>query len=384
MPRDWPDPQSVPVTDQYGDRYTVAEQLGRGDAAGGGGSRGYHRRRRSGRRSPRGPWWRSGWVVVAVVVAAVVVLVASLAGGGGPGTKGGSGPAGHSGGAAAGPKTNTVANPTTVASAKGTPLDPSMFTAGSCMAFSPTSGDRHETVFIDAGHGGIDPGALGVTESGQQIHEADQTLPVELDTMALLRAQGYRVVVSRTRASTVLRLGPGDEATGVFTLQGEHNDVASRDVCANMAKATILLGIYFDAGTSPTNAGSITGYDSDRPFSADNLKLANLVQQDVLNHLNAHGWNIPNDGVVTDKTLGGPAYTTTAANYDHLLLLGPADPGWFTTPSEMPGALIEPLFITDPFEGTIAASTTGREAIAQGMAQAAEQYLQPSAKSSGK
>ena len=246
------------------------------------------------------------------------------------------------------------------------------------MAFSPTAGDRHETVFIDAGHGGIDPGAVGITESGQTIHEANETLPVELDTMALLRAQGYRVVVSRTRASTVLRPGPGDVTGGVFTVQGEHDDVAARDVCANLAKANVLVGIYFDAGTSPTNAGSITGYDADRPFSADNLKLATLVQNDVLAQLNAHGWNIPNDGVVQDATLGGPALTTAAGVYDHLLLLGPADPGYFSTPSEMPGALIEPLFITDPFEGTIAASTAGHTAIAEGMAQAVEQYLQPS------
>jgi len=164
-------------------------------------------------------------------------------------------------------------------------------------------------------------------------------------------------------------------ATGIFTLQGEHDDVAARDVCANLAKATILLGIYFDAGTSSTDAGSVTGYDTVRPFSADNQRLATLLQADVLAHLNARGWTIPNDGVVSDTTLGGPAQTKTAANYDHLLLLGPADPGWFTTPSQMPGALIEPLFITDPFEGTIASSPGGQQAIAEGMAQAAEQYL---------
>ena len=267
------------------------------------------------------------------------------------------------------------AHPAIAASAGGTELDPSMFEPGSCVAFSPTAGDRHQTVFLDAGHGGIDAGASGVTESGAVIHEADETLPVELDAATLLRAQGYRVVVSRTRASTVVRPGSGDVATGVFTLQGEHDDVAARDVCANLAQATILLGIYFDAGTSTTNAGSITGYDTVRPFSSDNERLATLLQSDVLAHLNARGWTIPNDGVVSDTTLGGPAQTTTAANYDHLLLLGPADPRWFTTPSQMPGALIEPLFITDPFEGTIASSPGGQQAIAQGMAEAAEQYL---------
>jgi N-acetylmuramoyl-L-alanine amidase len=41
----------------------------------------------------------------------------------------------------------------------------------------------------------------------------------------------------------------------------------------------------------------------------------------------------------------------------------------------MPGALIEPLFITDPFEGTIADSTTGQRAIADGIAGAVDQYF---------
>ncbi len=52
-------------------------------------------------------------------------------------------------------------------------------------------------------------------------------------------------------------------------------------------------------------------------------------------------------------------------------------PGYFSTPSQMPGALIEPLFITDPFEGTIAASATGQQAIATGLAQAVAQYFAP-------
>ena len=74
-------------------------------------------------------------------------------------------------------------------SARGVPLDPSRFAAGACMAFSPTSGNRHRRVFIDAGHGGIDPGAVGTTESGQTVHEADETLPVALAAMALVKVQ---------------------------------------------------------------------------------------------------------------------------------------------------------------------------------------------------
>ena len=48
----------------------------------------------------------------------------------------------------------------------GTPVAAALFSPGACVSFPPTAGDRHQTVFIDAGHGGIDPGATGTTESG--------------------------------------------------------------------------------------------------------------------------------------------------------------------------------------------------------------------------
>jgi N-acetylmuramoyl-L-alanine amidase len=263
-------------------------------------------------------------------------------------------------------------------------LDPSAFAAGACEAFEPTKGDRHETVFLDAGHGGIDPGGVGTTEAGKTIYEAEETLPVELKAMALLRAKGFRVVVSRTKASTVVRLSAADESGGVLTLQGSHDDVVARDECANDADARALVGIYFDAGASPQNAGSLTAYDAARPFAAENLTLATLVQTDVLDGMNAQGWAIPNDGVEPDTTLGSyvgdpsaGGIAGEAASYNHLLLLGPALAGYFSTPSQMPGAVIEPLYITDPFEGTIADSTQGQMVIARGIATAIEKFLAP-------
>ncbi len=259
----------------------------------------------------------------------------------------------------------------------GRAIDTRYFEPGACVEFAPTAGDRHLTVFLDAGHGGIDPGGVGETASGQTIYEADETLPVELDTMKLLVAKGFTVVVSRTGAETVVRPQPDDVSGGLFTAQGVHDDVAARDVCANMAKADVLVGIYFDAGYSSLNAGSVTGYDTARPFSAQNLRLATLVQNDVLGAMNAQGWGIPNLGVTDDSELGGPALTTAAGDYGHLMLLGPADPDYFTTPSQMPGALIEPLFLTDPDEGSLADSQSGHTVIAGGLAQAIEQYFAP-------
>ncbi len=259
----------------------------------------------------------------------------------------------------------------------GTPVDEKLFEPGACVELPPIAGNRHTTVFLDAGHGGLDPGGVGEDQAGNPVHEANITLPVELDTATLLREHGFTVVVSRTGDETVSRPGPDDLSGGLFTAQGVHDDVAARDVCANMAKADLLVGIYFDAGGSSLDAGSVTGYDVDRSFSAANLRLATLVQNDVLATMNDQGWGIPNLGVVRDTALGGPAITSAAGDYHHLLLLGPADPGWFSTPSEMPGTLIEPLFVTDPFEAGIAETSGGQHVMADGLAQAVEQYFAP-------
>jgi len=269
-------------------------------------------------------------------------------------------------------------------------LDPSAFSSGACVALAPTKGDRHRTVFLDAGHGGFDPGAVGTTTAGATVYEADATLPVELDAASILRAQGFRVVVSRTADSSVTRLSAADLDGDVLSLQGAHDDVAARALCANLAHADALVGIYFDSGASSQNAGSLTTYDAVRPFAAANRQLATLLQTDALGAMNAQGWAIPDAGVVPDAAEGSLVPTSSdnplaqdAAAYGHLMLLGPAMAGYFTTPSQMPGAVIEPLFLTDPFEASIATSGAGQKVIAQGIAAAVEAFLPAPVATSG-
>jgi N-acetylmuramoyl-L-alanine amidase len=278
----------------------------------------------------------------------------------------------------------TVAARTTTDTGGTRPVDAARFAPGACQELAPTRGDTHTTVFVDAGHGGLDPGGVGHTQSGAEVDEAHTTLPVELDAAGLLRAAGFTVVVSRTGDTTVARIPDSEIINGSLDLQASHDDVAARDRCANEAGAALLVGIYFDAGASSTAAGSVTGYDTARSFSADNQRFATLLQHDVIGAMNAKGWGVPDEGAIPDSGLGSVAPTTgssglasAAASYNHLLELGPAQPGFFTTPSRMPGAVIEPLFLTDPFEGSLAASATGQRTIAGGLAQAVEQYFAP-------
>jgi N-acetylmuramoyl-L-alanine amidase len=256
----------------------------------------------------------------------------------------------------------------------GRPVDPSRFEPGSCVAFRPLFRDRRVTVFIDAGHGGPDPGGVGTTLGGRAIGEAPLNVAVALDALRLLRRHGFRVVLSRTGPAAVARPLPGDLDGALYTPQGSHRDLVARDECSDLAHADAVLGVDLDAAATADAAGSVTLYDAVRPYAASSLRLADLVQANVLLSLRRHGDDVPDLGVHSDVGYGS-ALTEADRAYGHLLLLGPAKPGYLDTPTMAPAALIEPLFLTDPAEATLADSALGQRAIARGLANAVEQYF---------
>jgi N-acetylmuramoyl-L-alanine amidase len=229
-------------------------------------------------------------------------------------------------------------------------------------------------VFLDAGHGGLDPGALGRTTSGGVVDEKTATLAVVLDAASVLQTAGFTVVVSRTIDTTVARLTAADVNGQLLTVAGVHADLEARAVCANEGHATVLVSVHFNSGSSSRYGGALTVYDAERSFATQNRLLGGLLQAQVLAELNTRGWAIPDAGIVTDAGVGS-ALTSAAAAYGHLLILGPAKPGYFTSPTTMPGAVIEPLFLTDPFEADVATSRLGQLTIASGVAKAVQQYL---------
>jgi hypothetical protein len=161
----------------------------------------------------------------------------------------------------------------------------------------------------------------------------------------------------------VLRLGPGDMSGHLLTAAGSRDDPAARDVCAGLAHADVLVDVYFNSGAA-YNVGCVTAYDPARLF-------AGLMQSAVLAAMNAQGWQIPDGGVLPDQGLSARA---RGSGHGHLSRLGPAErPLQHAGP--MPGALIEPLFVTDPFEGSVAASNRGQPVIAAGLARAIERYF---------
>lgn len=240
---------------------------------------------------------------------------------------------------------------------------------GACVAFAPRSGGGDRTVFIDPGHGGLDPGVVGQA-GGQQVLEKDAALAVALRLSSLLEADGYRVVLSRTTDSSVIKLAAGDSVTGALTDSAEHRDLVTRAACANAADASVLISIHFDGFDDPSVGGTDTFYDSVRPFAADSKRLAGDLQAALVS-----GLGTSDRGIWTDDQLAAPTLTRSGSLYGHLIELGPAAAGWVDNPSQMPGALVEPLFITDPSEAQIAASARGQQQIAQALREGVDRYL---------
>jgi N-acetylmuramoyl-L-alanine amidase len=238
--------------------------------------------------------------------------------------------------------------------------------------FDPTGADRHRTVYIDPGHGGPDPGGVG-----NGLKEEDLTLGVALQLRDLLRADGFHVVLSRIGDSSVAKLANSQVVNGAITNSGAHIDTIARIACANTAAADALVSIHFNAFDDPTASGAEIFYDDARTFAPANLRLANLVHGGLFASFAKSGWQVYDRGVLSDADTGHTGLTTTANAYGRLMELGPPQAGWNNHPSQMPGALVEPFFITDPVEAQVSASREGQKAIATGIAQGLIGFLTP-------
>jgi N-acetylmuramoyl-L-alanine amidase len=241
--------------------------------------------------------------------------------------------------------------------------------SGACMGFDPAGGRAAKTVFIDPGHGGLDPGVVGMA-GGRQVLEKDVTLAVATRLSSLLRADGYRVVLSRTADSSVAKLSASDSVAGAMTGSAVHRDLVARTLCANAAAASVLVSIHFDAFDDPSVGGTETFYDPVRPFAADNKRLANDLQAAVVVALGTS-----DRGVWTDEQLSAPTLTASGGQYGHLIELGPAAAGWVDSPSQMPGALIEPMFLTNSAEARVASEPAGQQKVAVALRAGLQKYF---------
>lgn len=233
-------------------------------------------------------------------------------------------------------------------------------------------------VFLDAGHGGVDTGTIGTANDGTLVDEKTIALALAQRTAAHLRADGISVALSRSDDS-LPGSTPNDYTSDgkALTVSGVFDDLQRRIDRANASGAAVLLSIHLNAYTDPAVAGAETFYDASRPFAAANRDFGTMIQSDLIAALRANGFDTPDRGAVPDTELVTPTLGATSG-YDHLILLGPAIPGQLR-PSEMPAALTEPFFLTNPTEATAILDPTLQDLIATAYARAIEQFLRQQA-----
>ncbi len=180
-------------------------------------------------------------------------------------------------------------------------------------------------IVLDAGHGGRDSGAVGPNG----VREKDVALDIVKRTDTLLRAAGYKTMLTRS------------DDTYVSLPKSTEPVKDSRVAKANDAKATLFISVHCNAYSVQSAKGTEVYY-----YTAQSSKLARAIHDAVQEKLGRvdRGINPEHDFVVITKT-------------------------------NMPSVLLETAFISNPTEEELLNSEEFRQRAAEGLFLGIKRYL---------
>ena len=173
-----------------------------------------------------------------------------------------------------------------------------------------------KVICLDPGHGGSDPGAVGPTGT----LEKDNTLAIALLLRDRLEKNGATVIMTREADTDVKSPDASSQ-----------EELGARVDIANDHGADIFISIHNDAFTNSQAAGSTTFHYG----SPEGIRLASAIQKHLV------------DGLGT-KDRGARYASFYVIRY-----------------TDMPAALVEAAFISNPEEEVLLASVDGRWTIAE-------------------
>lgn len=243
---------------------------------------------------------------------------------------------------------------------------------------------RAPRVCLDPGHGGDDFGFTRTPLDLLYLQEKDLVLQHAWDLEYRLQEFGFQVMMTRdsdTAVNTSDRDVNGDgktardDAPGTYTYRNFDELQARVDVC-NTAGADLLVSMHVNGFSTAVPQGYETWYTPGRPFSEQSEEFACLAYTALKEQLTEIGYAI----AITDERGCNP---DTAINVDdnrreqveNFIVTGPAVRGKVPRPSEMPGAIIEALFLSNDQDANVLASPGGRNAIVTAYQQAIVQYF---------
>lgn len=126
--------------------------------------------------------------------------------------------------------------------------------------------DEKYTIAIDAGHGGIDPGKVGINDK----LEKDINLAIALKLEKLLKNQDIEVIMTRTEDVGLYEEGDSNK---------KRSDMKKRVTLINESEADLCISIHQNSYTSQNATGAQVFYYSG---SENGKKLAETIQKTLI------------------------------------------------------------------------------------------------------
>lgn len=195
------------------------------------------------------------------------------------------------------------------------------------------------SVVIDPGHGGGDSGAVGPTGFEEKVANLD----IGLRVRDLLAKAGYNTIMTRT--TDVSPNSPARDLTGDGRINIS-DDLQARVNIANSAKADVFISIHNNASVSSAR-GTETYYWNGAGSDSDSARLARFIQEEVKAETGLYDRGVKN------------------ANF------------YVLRRTDMPAALLEGAFISNPTEEQLLRSPDFRQKVAKGIYKGVSRFMGP-------
>ena len=127
---------------------------------------------------------------------------------------------------------------------------------------------KEKIIYIDAGHGGRDPGAMY-----KDIKESEINLQISKKIQIELENQGAKVFQTRV----------GDyDLSKIYTKNHKKNDLETRAKLINESECDMFISIHLNSETSSTWEGAQVFYTTK---NKENIKIAKIIQDKMKNEL---------------------------------------------------------------------------------------------------
>ena len=224
--------------------------------------------------------------------------------------------------------------------------------------------DGRNIVCIDPGHGGEDLGNVRVENGRITLREKDFVLEHSLLLAERLRADGFEVVLTRETDTEVNPSNEDVNGDGKVAPEGgpartdQLDDLQARVNICNLAAADLLVSVHYNGAENVFLSGYEVWFNNERPFSGRAETFATLMHEALAAAYAEAGYE------AVDRGIG----------IEHHVVTGPERPSELV-PSEMPGAVIEGLFLSNDEDAEFVQSDIADETLVGAYEQAITRYF---------